>query len=279
MKKLNLLFAFVLIVQCAFAQLAPAFQVEIIGASEKHIIMIPGFSCSGDVWQSTVSQLSETHTCHILTMAGFADAPTSGDADWSNWKSHIADYIEQKEFKKASVIGHSLGGMMALELASSYPALIEEIIVVDALPSLAALQNPTFKSDENLDCSASIDMMINQSAEQFEMMQRANVAYMSASTENHDEIVSWALQSDRATLGKIFCELSNLDLRSQLGQVKCPTLVLLEAPFAPMEKLIAEQYKSLEGVQLNFAPKGLHFVMYDAPEWYAQQLTDYFSAK
>ena len=122
-------------------------------------------------------------------------------------------------------------------------------------------------------------MMTNQTSAQFEMMQRSSVGYMSSTAAQHDQIVNWAITSDRATLGKIFCELSNLDLRAQLGKVECPALVLLEAPFAPMESVIAKQYEKLENAQLTFAPSGLHFVMYDAPEWYAEQLAIYFSEK
>jgi hypothetical protein len=47
------------------------------------------------------------------------------------------------------------GGFMAL--ASDYPE-IEKIIIVDALPCLPALMNPTFKTEEKQDCSA----MLNQ---------------------------------------------------------------------------------------------------------------------
>lgn len=258
----------------SFAQLQTAFQIDVKGSSEEHIILIPGFSCSGDVWQATVDQLKDNYTCHILTMAGFAGAPANEASDWNYWTNEIADYINVQKMEKATVVGHSLGGMMALELASSYPELIKEILIVDALPCLTALNNPAFESDENVDCSASINMMVNQSEAQFETMQKSSVGYMCTNASKHEEIVSWALQSDRATLGKLFCELSNLDLRNQLDQIKCPATILLEAPFKALEPVIAKQYEKLDNVQLAFAPQGLHFVMYDAPEWYKEQVNE-----
>jgi len=279
MKKINLILAFLSISTFLIAQVAPVFQVEVVGEKEEHIILIPGFSCSGEVWEETVELLKGTHTCHVLTFAGFADAPKSDEASWGVWRDAVADYIVEKKLGPTDLIGHSLGGMMALDLASSFPNLIRSITVVDALPALSTMQNPAFESKENLDCSNSVEMMVNQSTEQFEMMQRSSVAYMSSNMEKHDRIVSWALQSDRATLGQLFCELSNLDLREKLAQIKCPALILLEAPFKPMESVIAAQYEKLENAELAFAPKGLHFVMYDAPEWYAKQLSNQFQVK
>ena len=275
MKKITLFITLFLLAQLSFAQQAAPFEVALHGSSEKHILLIPGFSCSGDVWESTVEQLKDSYTCHVFTMAGFAGIPTNGTADWNLWRKEIANYISAKQLGQTTVLGHSLGGMMALDLAASFPSLIKEILVVDALPCLAALNNAAFESQSDLDCTASINMMVNQSPEQFEMMQKSSIGYMSTNTDKHDEIVSWTLKSDRATLGKIFCELSNLDLRNELDQIKCPTRVLLEAPFQALEPVIAKQYGKLNEVQLNFAPKGLHFVMYDAPKWYASQVLDF----
>ncbi len=146
---------------------------------------------------------------------------------------------------------------------------------MDALPSLSALYNPNFEVQEKPDCQSMIDRMVDQPERQFSAMQKASIGSMCSTKERHEKIVSWAIDSDRKTLGKIYCDLTNLDLRNQLDQITCPSLVLLESPFISMEAAINSQYEKLEGVQLNFAPKGLHFIMYDAPEWYAAQLATF----
>ena len=51
-----------------------SFQVEVSGQGD-HVILIPGLSCSGDVWQETVSVLQKNYTCHVLTLPGFAGQP------------------------------------------------------------------------------------------------------------------------------------------------------------------------------------------------------------
>src|SRR5688572_15982470 len=135
---------------------AQPFQVTVSGKGDQSIILIPGFASSGDVWDSTKPALEKKFTCYTLTMAGFAGVPAQPEASFQNWVKGIADYIQQNKITKPIVIGHSMGGGMAMALAANYPNLVSKIIVVDALPCLAALQNPSFKSNPQNDCSAMV---------------------------------------------------------------------------------------------------------------------------
>ena len=36
------------------------------------MILIPGLTCGGDVWKSTVEHFKDRYECHVLTLAGFA---------------------------------------------------------------------------------------------------------------------------------------------------------------------------------------------------------------
>ena len=59
----------------AAAPSAPAaFKVNVTGQG-KSIILIPGLSSSGAVWDGTVARLRNRYQCHTLTLAGFAGQP------------------------------------------------------------------------------------------------------------------------------------------------------------------------------------------------------------
>lgn len=79
-------------------------------------------------------------------MKGFAGTKPEAATDFRNWVKSIADYIKEKKIKKPVIIGHSIGGGMAMILASEYPELVSKIIVVDALPCLGALSDSAFKA-------------------------------------------------------------------------------------------------------------------------------------
>ncbi|WP_306349728.1 alpha/beta fold hydrolase [Flavobacterium sp. '19STA2R22 D10 B1'] len=255
------------------------FEVKITGKGNQSIIFIPGFASSGAVWDETKSKLEKDYTCYTLTMAGFAGIPPQANASFKSWETAIANYIKANKIKKPIIIGHSMGGGFALALASDYPELIEKIIVVDALPCLPALMNPTFKAKEKNDCSSIVTQLTTITDEQFLQMQKATIPQLLADTTKQELVVNWGLKSDRKTFAEMYCDFSNTDLRESIQNIQCPALILLEANFKNIKTAIEDQYKNLKTAQLEYANKGLHFIMYDDPEWYDGQLNNFLKTK
>ena len=136
MKKLLLFILILFLITPAFTQtsLDYPFQVEKSGEGNRTIVFIPGFACSGDVWTETKSTYEKDFTCYTLTMAGFADAAPQENPTFEKWKLGIANFIKAENIVKPIIIGHSMGGGLAMAIAADYPQLIEKIVVVDALP-------------------------------------------------------------------------------------------------------------------------------------------------
>jgi pimeloyl-ACP methyl ester carboxylesterase len=255
------------------------FDVKISGQGVHSIIFIPGFSCSGEVWDETKYKYEKDYTCYTLTMAGFADAKPQPNASFKNWETGIANYIKEHHIEKPILIGHSMGGGLALAIAADYPELIDKIIAVDALPCLAALMNPAFKSKEVNDCSEMVNQIIAVTDEQFYQMQKTTAPMLVADTSKQALIAGWSVQSDRKTFAEMYCDFSNTDLREKIATIKCPVLILLEEYFKNVKPAILEQYKNLKTASLQYAGKGLHFIMYDDKEWYFTQLDNFITSK
>ena len=45
-----------------------SFAVKTYGTGKQTLVFIPGFACSGEVWQETVNALQDRYTCYVLTM-------------------------------------------------------------------------------------------------------------------------------------------------------------------------------------------------------------------
>lgn len=273
-------FLFFALCSTVFGQKATyPFQVEKSGQGKQAIIFIPGFASSGEVWQETVTHFESNYVCYTLTMAGFAGVQPQEDPSFTNWENAIAEYIQMNKIDKPILIGHSMGGGLALAIAADYPDLIDKTIVVDALPCLAALTNPTFKSKENNDCSAMVNQMMGMDDEQFYQMQKMSIPRLLADTTMQEKVVHWSVKSDRKTFAEMYCDFSNTDLREKIKSIKCPTLVLLESGFVNFKPSIEEQYKNLKTADLQYANKGLHFIMYDDKDWYFSQLDNFLAPK
>ena len=262
-----------------FAQTKPyPFEVTKTGKGKKAIIFIPGFASSGEVWNETKVNFEKDYTCYTLTMAGFAGVKPEPNASFKNWENEIAQYIKANKIEKPIVVGHSMGGGLALAIAADYPELISKIIVVDALPCLSALMDPSFKSKENNDCSPMVSQMAALSDAQFSDMQKKTMPRLLADTSKMDMVVDWSVKSDRKTFAEMYCDFSNTDLREKISTIKCPSLILLESYFVNLKPSIEGQYKNLKTANFQYADKGLHFIMYDDATWYLNQVNNFIKS-
>ena len=256
-----------------------SFEIQKTGKGEQSIIFIPGFASSGEVWNETITKFENEYICYSLTMSGFAGAEPQINPNFKNWVNSISEFIKDNKINKPILIGHSMGGGLALSVASDYPNLISKIIVVDGLPCLQSLSNPSFKSKEENDCSSTVNQMMGMTNEQFYQMQKISIPRLLEDSTMHEKVLSWSVKSDRKTFAQMYCDFWNTDLREKIKSIECPSLILLEPYFVNLKPSIEEQYKNLKNVDLQFANKGLHFIMFDDKEWYFRQLTNYLKVK
>ena len=247
------------------------FSVQVYGQGPA-IILIPGLASSGVVWQSTVEALKDKYQLHVLTLAGFAGVAPLAQKHWphgyiATQQQAILDYMEQNKLDKPIVIGHSLGGFIALSLAVNNPEHITAAINVDGLPALGEL----FKQS---------------AASSFEAPNNAfdPVAMAKSMTNNTDwqqRIVADMKRSDGMTSGRVMGELMQQDLRPVLNKITVPVLtlgaLLNGTPYSTPEQVQASYEKQLENApkayhQIVYAPDSRHFIMADAPEWLNSQI-------
>lgn len=255
------------------------FEVVKTGNGKQSIVFIPGFASSGDVWNETIPLFEQNFTCYKLTMAGFAGVKPQDNPSFKNWEGKIADYIKDNKIEKPILVGHSMGGGLAMAIAADYSELIDKIVVVDALPFLSALMNPSAAAKQNNDCSAIVKQVTSMPDNQFLQMQQMSIKQLLENTKMQETVINWSVKSDRNTFARMFCDFSNTDLRESIKSIQCPSLILLEANFKNIKEPIEYQFKNLKTAQLEYANSGLHFIMFDDKDWYNAQLTKFISIK
>jgi pimeloyl-ACP methyl ester carboxylesterase len=280
MKKLILLYFLALgIIQISYSQFV---DIKISGSGQP-IILIPGLASSGEVWDETVAKLSLNYECHVLTLPGFAgQAPIDlKDGFLPQIEKEIGKYISNLN-QPVILIGHSLGGFLSLQVSNNYPDKVKKAIIVDSYPFYSAAMNPAATSDMMKPMATQMKQMLNgTSLEDFEKQQTAGMAIMTASPDRIPIAVKWSVTSDRNTFSQAMYELMLTDYRQNLSTVKTPLLVLGAWYSAKDYGLTAEtvkanftrQYQLAENVQIEMAPTAHHFIMWDNPEWFMEQVS------
>jgi pimeloyl-ACP methyl ester carboxylesterase len=282
MNSIKLSFVFVIFITMfavkSFAQKnSYPFEVKISGSGKQAIIFIPGLTCSGEVWDATKAVYEKEYSCYVLTMAGFGGVKPQEKASFNNWETGIAKYIKEHKMDKPILIGHSIGGGLVMALASDYPELVSKIIVVDALPCIGAMGNPNFKPAEKVDNTEKINKIVNATKEEFYESQKSTTQQLVLNGSKQETVLNWSLQSDRKTIAVMFWDYTNVDLREKIANITCPALILLNPYFKFSKPSMEAQYKNLKNVNLQYAEKGSHFIMYDDTEWYDNQLKTFIS--
>ncbi|WP_051224047.1 alpha/beta fold hydrolase [Flavobacterium tegetincola] len=262
----------------SFAQNTKAFDVKVIGKGEP-IILIPGYSCSGEVWNETVDHLKGKYQLHVLTLAGFATVPPIPDENiLQTVHDQIIQYVKNNKLRKPKLIGHSLGAFMTLWLHSSEPDLFGKSICVDGVPFISAIYNPTataetLKQDPQFNKAMVIQNFINLPKEGYIESMTNAMSYQVQDTVRARQIAKWSFQSDRRTLGSTMVEMSTTDLRPELPKIKQNILVLASIfqTKENSEKVYGEQFELLPNKTLLVADSK-HFIMYDQPEWFYAQI-------
>lgn len=244
------------------------------------VVLIPGLASSDDVWDATVEQLSATHRVHTLQVKGFAGEPAGPNADGPVLEplvEEVAAYAAKLE--KPAIIGHSLGGLMAIKIAAKHAASVDRIMVVDALPFYALLFAPT-ATVEMVKPQADImrTQTIAMTDEQFAAGQDRTMAMLVKSEAARAAPTQWSLKSDRKVMATAMYEDMLTDTRPLLPQIKAKTTVVyayeaqMGRPAEFADGMYAKAYEGLAGVKLKRIDGGFHFIMLDKPEAFAKEV-------
>jgi pimeloyl-ACP methyl ester carboxylesterase len=273
--KTKAILLFSLVFSVLFATAQSAFKVDVKGTGQP-VLLFPGFGCPGEVWNDAVNELSKKYQCHIFTFAGFGNvAPIEGPWLATIQQEAIA-YVKKNKLKKATLVGHSLGGTLSLWMASAEPDLFRQVIAVDALPCSAALMIPNYRGEQMAYDNPRSKMMLQMDSASFAAMNQQTVPYMCKNVEKQKLIVQWMNQTDRKTYVYGYIDMLNLDLREAIAKIKVSVIILGAAnpDHATVEKTYKAQYAKLPGAVFQYAENSAHFIMFDQPQWLLEKLQE-----
>ena len=260
-------------------------KVDVVGQG-RPVLMIPGLNSSAATWTDTCAALQPGVQCHIVQLPGFAGAPAvKTEAFLPGMRDRLLAYLDDRQLAQPVVMGHSLGGVLALQMAAEKPGRIERLVIVDSLPFLAGLRGMTPEMAKGAAAAMRQQMQAATDA-QWEAGARQGAMGMSRTPANNERVVGWSLASDRSTSAQAMSELWADDLRPLLPKITMPTLVLgAWAAYEPMgstlestKKIFETQYAGLAGAKVAMSQRGYHFLMWDDADWLVGEVKAFLAA-
>lgn len=101
------------------------------------LLFIHGLGASGRDWENQLNYFKAHYQILVVDLRGHgkSDKPNL-PYSISLFTDDISQLLQQLALKKLHVIGHSLGGMIAFELALSHPDLVQSLTIINSAPKV-----------------------------------------------------------------------------------------------------------------------------------------------
>ena len=126
-------------------------EYRIYGSGEPAIVLIHGWSCDANYWSAQIAPLKAHYTVVAVDLAGHG-ASGKNRSDWSmaNYGEDVAAVVRQLPNRRIVMVGHSMGGTVALEATRRIGDRVIGIIAVDALKSVGQPPLPQKQIDTRI---------------------------------------------------------------------------------------------------------------------------------
>jgi esterase len=111
------------------------------------LVLLHGLFGSADNWLGVAPELAKRFQVFIPDLRNHGLSPHAAEMDYPLMAADVSDFIAARGLADVFVIGHSLGGKVAMQLALDFPARVKKLVVVDMAPrAYAPEHDPIFKA-------------------------------------------------------------------------------------------------------------------------------------
>ncbi|ETX12962.1 hypothetical protein OCH239_15195 [Roseivivax halodurans JCM 10272] len=244
------------------------------------VILLPGLATPGEVWDGVVADLDGRARTHVVNVKGFGHGDGAANAAgglMAGVLSDIAAFARDHGLDRPALVGHSLGGTLALQAGIETPDLYGRLMVVDALPFVALLFDPDATKDSVEEQAAS--MRDQMAAAPAGANAEATAERYAIGEDAQKRVAEWIAASDPQTVAQAFYEDMQTDLRPALSDIGPPVHLIVPVPPEAEGRDLPAQYELLYGDVSNFTlhpvEDARHFVMLDQPDRMTALIEDF----
>ncbi len=190
--------------------------------------MLHGWGLHSGVWDTTLDTLTSGYRVTRVDLPGHGRSPwTDGYANFESMSDAVCDTLPPV----STIVGWSLGGMIALDLATRFPDRVAKLILVSTTPCFAKKDDWNCGMDPAVLASfaANLEQDYRRTVLDFLTLQslgdsraRETLRTLRQTVFEHGEPAREALRAGMEVL-------STKDLRDVLPMIRCPTLVIAGA--------------------------------------------------
>ena len=262
--------------------------VERHGQDGTPLILVPGLASGAWTWQDTIRRTMNDHVVYVLTLPGFDGRPAVAGKGYAAAQDSLRELIETRKLRKPVLVGHGLGGTLALGVAALVPDLVGGVVLIDALPVMAGTEDWPPEQRAQI-AGAMAARMPSEKPAMYAAQQQQYMRGMGViDVARADELAKLMNRSDPAAANRYMVDGFAIDLRPALPTVKAPVLVI--APYFDLDAM--QQQTTLENkteyyrtvmkgtpnLKVVAVSPARHFAMFDQPQAVNDAINNFLKA-
>ena len=246
---------------------------EITGAGQPLLLLHGLGSCTQD-WKRQVAFFSQHYQVITFDLRGHGKSgKPAGPYSISLFAEDTAELLKALGIAGAHVVGISLGGMIAFQLAVSYPELVNSLVIVNSGPAVPA---DTFK--QRIPLYLRLVMIHLLGLRKMAEKLGKHLFPKPEQTKLRQDFVERLAQNNKHTyLAALKAIFAGWSVADQLGDIQCPTLVLAaEQDYTPVA--LKEAYAAaIPKAELVVIADSRHALPLERPEAFNETLGAFLS--
>jgi pimeloyl-ACP methyl ester carboxylesterase len=226
---------------------------------------------SGPDWNAVLEELSQTHRVIAPRHPGFGDESQTELDDLSDLVYVYLDLLDALDLHDVPLVGHSLGGMIAAELAATQPSRFSQLVLLAPM-GLWDAERPVFDffacTPKEMAAAFFVepDGAAAQSAGEAGL---TRLAQMEIGTNEHNSLVEIHLERAKtlATAAKYLWPIPNRRLDKRIHRIKAPTRLIWGSQDHVVPTSYADDFaNAISGAEIRTIETAGHELMLEQPQ-------------
>ncbi|HEY0965336.1 MAG TPA: alpha/beta hydrolase [Candidatus Saccharimonadales bacterium] len=204
-----------------------------VGRPKATVLFLHGIGNNGSAWQEIASRLPSDINCAAVDLLGFGE---SAKPEWAIYdarrqaRSVLATYFRLQKSGKVIIVGHSLGALVAIEIAKRYPALVDNLILCAP---------PLYRADDGMRLPRHPDAVLRRIYTQAERYPDQFFALAEFATRYRlvNKTFSVTKESLHSYIGSLRAMILNQTSLDDVLQIKMPTHII----YGSLDPLVISQ--------------------------------------
>jgi len=189
---------------------------EQAGTGDPVLVLVHGNVASARWWEPVWSSLTARYTCIRVDLRGNGRSACPGEGyNVPQYSRDVRALLQALGHERVVVVGHSMGGAVAMDLAVQAPELVQGMVLLNSAP-IDGLVTPEERKP-----------LIEQMIRDRNLMKMALAAVMptAATGAFFEQLVDDAMVAGPTVISN-YTSISELDYRAALADTQVPTLIL-----------------------------------------------------